>query len=139
MIAFLLPILARWGVPEGLQRLAAWVMTLVVAIALVASLWALHGHWERAAYNAAYNAGWNALAKANAEAAAKALKINDAAKDKAATERAHDTTIISNQQDERNVAISAAPTSGTGAASRALGCVRWKQQHPSATHFPTGC
>lgn len=115
-----------------------WRVAIGIVVAVVAA-WFLHGMAVSSAYNRAFNAGWSALAKENAEAAAKALEVNDAAKDKAAIERAHDTAIISNQQDERNVAISAAPPSSTGAASRALGCVRWKQQHPSATHFPAGC
>jgi hypothetical protein len=139
MTALLIRILARWGVPEGLQRVAAWVMTLVAVIALLALLWALHGHWERNAYNQAFNAGWSALAKANADEAAKVLEINDAAKDKAAAERVTDTAIITNQQDTRNVAISAARPSSTGAATHALGCVRWAQQHPSSKTKPAGC
>ena len=139
MIALLIPILARWGVPQGLQRVAAWAMTLGAVIAVLGLLWALHGGWERAAYNQAFDAGWNALAKANADEAAKALKVNDAAKDKAASERVTDTAIITNQQDTRNVAISTAPPSGTGAATRALGCVRWAQQHPNSKTKPTGC
>jgi hypothetical protein len=139
MIAFLIPILARWGVPQGLQRIAAWVVALSALIALAGLLWALHGHFERVAYNRAYNDGWNALAKKNADTATKALQTNDKAKDQAATERVNDTAIISNQQDARNVAISAAPPSSTGAATRAANCVRWTQQHPASKTKPAGC
>lgn len=138
MFAALLPLLGL-GVPKFLTGPLKWLVDVGIIVVLLAGLWALHGHWERAAYNAAYNAGWSALAKSNSDAAAKALKVNDAAKDKAAAERVNDTAAISTKQDERNVAISAAPPSSTGAATRSLGCVRWKQQHPSTAHLPAGC
>ncbi len=115
-----------------------WRVAIGIVVAVVAA-WFLHGMAVTSAYNRAFNAGWAALAKANADAANKALRVNDAAKDKAATERVNDTAIISNQQDARNVAISAAPPSSTGAATRAANCVRWTQQHPGRTDRPSGC
>lgn len=115
-----------------------WRIAIGIVAAVVAA-WFLHGMAVTSAYNRAFNAGWSALAKANADAANKALKVNDAAKDKAATERVNDTAIISNQQEARNDAISKAPPSSTGAATRAANCVRWAQQHPGRTDRPASC
>jgi len=115
-----------------------WRVAISIVVAVVAA-WFLHGMAVTSAYNRAFNAGWAALAKANADTANKALRVNDAAKDKAATERVNDTAIISNQQDARNVAISAAPPSSTGSATRAANCVRWTQQHPGRSDRPAGC
>lgn len=115
-----------------------WRVAIGIVAAVVAA-WFLHGMAVSSAYNRAFNAGWSALAKANADAANKALTVNDAAKDKAATERVNDTAIISNQQEARNDAISKAPPSSTGAATRAANCVRWSQQHPTSKTKPAGC
>ena len=115
-----------------------WRVAIGIVVAVVAA-WFLHGMVVSSAYNRAFNTGWSALAKKNAEAATRALTVNDAAKDKAATERVNDTAIISTKQDERNAAISAAPPSSTGAATRAANCVRWTQQHPDRSDRPAGC
>jgi hypothetical protein len=124
------------GVAEYLW--ARWRTVILIAGAVMA-LWVAHGFLARAAYNRAFNAGWGALATKNAAEAMKAQQTNDAAKDKAAIERVNDTAIISNQQDTRNDAISKAAPSSTGAATRALGCVRWTQQHSSGSPKPAGC
>lgn len=115
-----------------------WRAALCVLVAIVA-LWIAHSHLVHLAFNRAFNAGWQSLADKNAAKAARAMKVNDAAKDKAAVERVNDTAIISTKQDERNAAISAAPPSSTGAATRAANCVRWTQQHPGRTDRPAGC
>ena len=117
---------------------ARWRTVILIAGAVVA-LWVAHGFLARAAYNRAYNAGWNALAARNAAEVQKAQQTNDAAKDKAAIERVNDTAIITYQQEARNDAISKAAPSGTGAATRYLGCVRWTQQHSSGSPKPAGC
>lgn len=56
MIAALLPFLGL-GVPKFLTGPLKWLVDVGIILAMLAGLWALHGHWERAAYNAAYNAG----------------------------------------------------------------------------------
>jgi len=130
----MIPILTR--VAEYLW--ARW-RTVILVVGAVVALWVAHGFLARAAYNRAYNAGWNALAAKNAAEARKAQQTNDTAKDKAAIERVNDTAIITNQQEARNDAISKATPSGTGAATRTLGCVRWTQQHPGRKDKPAGC
>lgn len=139
MIAFLLPIFARLGLPPGFQRIAAWVTTFVAVIALVGLLWAIHGHFERTVYNQAYNDGWNALKAKDEAEAAKARKVNDAAVAKADTERATDTAVINTDKEARDVAIKSAPASATGAATRAANCVRWARTHSGSTARPAGC
>lgn len=45
MIAFLLPLVARLGVPERLQRAAAWIATALALAALAGLLWGAWGLW----------------------------------------------------------------------------------------------
>jgi hypothetical protein len=71
-------------------------------------------------------------------AVTKAVQRNDAAKDQAAIERRTDDATISNQQQEQNNVIDAAPRGETGPATRALNCDRWMRQHPGQAR-PTGC
>ena len=47
-----------FGAPDWLKGPLKWLVDVGVILAILGSLWALHSHWERAAYNAAYNAGW---------------------------------------------------------------------------------
>lgn len=45
MIAFLLPIVARAGIPARLQRLAAWLVVIVAVVALVFTVRAIIRNW----------------------------------------------------------------------------------------------
>lgn len=45
MIGWILPLIARLGVPQGLQRLVGWVTLAAGAIAVLGLLWAVHGWW----------------------------------------------------------------------------------------------
>ena len=56
MIAFLIPYIARIGVPQRLQRAAAWVAALIIAAAIAAlcvwAFWRWVGHREQRAVQA---------------------------------------------------------------------------------------
>lgn len=126
------------GAPKWMSPLIKWAIDIALVLALLAGLWALHGHWQRQAYDRAFNAGWAAL-KAKDDAAVKAAEqLNAKATAKADTERAADTTKIQSDKDERDAAIKKAPASATGDATRAANCVRWRNAH-RGQQLPAAC
>lgn len=137
MIGFLLPLFGA-AIPKWMSPAIKWAIDIALVLALLAGLWALHGHWQRQAYNRAFDAGWAAL-KAKDDAAVKAAEqLNAKATAKADTERVTDTAKIQSDKDERDAAIKKAPASSIGAASAASNCVRWKRAH-SGQQAPAAC
>ena len=131
MIAFLAPLLLGWGVPARLAKPLAWAVSALACLAIAVLIaWTLIAHGKAL--------GKAECERAQAAAVHKADVRNDAAKDAAAVERVNDTATITNAQEERANAIDHASPSSTGAASRALGCVRWAQQHLGSAK-PAGC
>ena len=80
---FLLPLIARLGIPAAWQRLAAWVMAGVAVLLLLGALWGgyalwLHGHVKQAvvADRNAANAKATTQARAADQAAAAVVQTN---------------------------------------------------------------
>jgi hypothetical protein len=68
-----------------------------------------------------------------------ALRIVGAANEIAAATRIRDTVRITTQDKDRTDAITAAPQSRTGAATRQLGCVRLRQAGQDRAADAAGC
>lgn len=122
MIGFLLPILARLGVPEGLRKALGYATLAVAAIAL---LWAFRALYDRS------------VTKAHDQAVTARTNARDAiAKEQASEERATDVIIINQAEKERSDAIHKAQPSKPSAAAVALACARLRKSGTDTSRFP---
>lgn len=111
MHTFLLPLLAKWGVPEELQKPLRWAILIAAAIAAFFAL--------KAIYDA------NVVEDYENERAVESIE----ARDTAAEQRAADA--IRNAEDEKELidAIEQAPKGGAvSPAAVALGCERLRRR-----------
>lgn len=114
MIAFLLPVLARWGVPERVRKPLAAGLLVVAAIALLAALWGIW-LWQ-------HDKGVIDAHEAKREARA------GEAREAAADERVADAIRNTTNERELHDAIDTAPTGGElSPAARALACERLRK------------
>jgi hypothetical protein len=106
MIAFLLPILARWGVPEPLRKLAAYAALVVGFLALcglVVGAWALLVHRHDKQVIQTYDATQAAKVTATELQAEQTADTNDAARQQTRAVQAKDLN------DARDEAIRSKP------------------------------
>lgn len=129
MIAFLVPILARWGVKESLQRPLAWltaafaVVTLTMALAGAFNTW-LHFHDKRV------------VAADRADALAELVELQAEAEAAAARSRVKDVVEIHKQQEAyRNAIEDPEPGDSADPAVR-LGCERLRRSGQDTSGIP---
>lgn len=108
MISLVLPLIAKLGVPERFQRIAAWAALIIAAIALLASAKAIYDR--------------SVIADHEKYKTVESIE----ARDKAAEERAADTIRNADAERQREEAIRTAPNAGATVApsTRALNCKR---------------
>lgn len=122
MIGFLLPLLARVGVPEALRKAVAYAS---LAIALIALLGLVKCSYDR-----------SLIRKHDAEVSAEAVKKDTAAKEQASQERANDTATINQAEKERNDAINRGPAVKPSPASIRHNCERLRRAGTDTSRIP---
>lgn len=122
MIAFLLPLLARVGVPEPLRKIVGYA-SLVIAI--VALLGLVKCSYDR-----------SLIRQHDAEITAETVKKDSAAKEEAAVERATDTAAINQAEKERSDAINKGPAVKPSPASIRHNCERLRRAGTDTTRIP---
>jgi hypothetical protein len=114
MIGFLLPVLARWGVPERVRKPLATAALIVAAFAFLAALW---GIWL-------WQHDKGVIEAHEAEREARAGEARETAADERVKDAIRDTA---NEKDLHD-AIDTAPTGGElSPAARALACERLRK------------
>lgn len=122
MIGFLLRLLARVGVPEGLRKAVAYAS---LAVALFALLGLVKCSYDR-----------SLIRNHDAEVTAETVKKDSAAKEQASQERATDTETITKAEKERNDAINKGPAVKPSPASIRHNCERLRRTGTDTSRIP---
>lgn len=122
MIPFILPFLARVGVPEPLRKAVAYASLAVGVLALLGL--------AKCSYDRSL------IRNHDAEVTAETVKKDSAAKEQASEERANDTAVINQAEKDRNDAINKGPAVKPSPASVRHNCERLRRAGTDTSRIP---
>ena len=122
MIAFLLPLLGKLGIPEPLRKAALYASFAILLIALLGI--------AKCSYDSSI------ITAHDDKLTAKIVKKDSAAKEQASIERANDTVAIAKAEKDRNDAIIKGPAVRPSPASIRANCQRLRNGGTDTSGIP---